>query len=254
MNRFIALIFIFFVSCKTKTVPKPIGIPKLATINIRTKPLIILDAGHGALDPGAINDSLQLYEKNVTRKIVDAVLAIIDTNKITVIQTRPADSNIHRHDRINLANTYNPEMLLTVHINYDKDTAINGFEMGIADSLVTKMDDVDTVSIANPNRTKANKIAMALSNKVASLFPKMRNRNIQTRKDRIWMISAGKYPSVLLEFGFISNKSDLGYINDKQAIKKLAGGIVASLYKELLPTTALKKTKKKKVSLSKSHV
>jgi N-acetylmuramoyl-L-alanine amidase len=242
MSRYIVLIFIFFVSCKTKKPPNITATTVLMdTVKVKRKPLIILDAGHGAIDPGAINDSLQLYEKNVTRKIVDAVIKIIDTNKITVIQTRPADSNIHRHERINLANAYNPDMLLTVHINYHKDTSYNGFEMGIADSLITKMDEKDTISILNPNRIKANKIATALSSKVASLFPKMRNRNIQTRKDRIWMISAGKYPSVLLEFGFISNKNDLLYITDKKAIKKLAGGIVASLYNELLPKKELKK-------------
>jgi N-acetylmuramoyl-L-alanine amidase len=244
MSRYIVLIFVFFLGCKAKEPAKPIGTIKLRTIKFRAKPVLILDAGHGAIDPGAINDSLNLYEKNVTRKIVDAVLAIIDTNKISVVQTRPADSNIHRHDRINLANTYHPDLLLTVHINYDKDTSYNGFEMAISDSLVTKMDEKDTISILNPNKVKAEKIATTFSNKVAGLFPKMRQRKMKIRDDRIWMICAGNYPSVLLEFGFISNKNDLEYITDKKSIKKLAAGIVESIYKELLPITKTKhKTK-----------
>jgi N-acetylmuramoyl-L-alanine amidase len=247
MHRNIVLIFVFFISCKTNKQPVPINIVKTDSVKIRTKPLIILDAGHGALDPGAVNDSLHLYEKNLTRKIVDAVLSIIDSNKITVVQTRPADSNIHRHNRINFANTFNPDMLLTIHINQHDDTTYNGFEIDIADSLITKMDERDTISIVNPNKLKARKIANALSNKVASLFPKMHNRNISIRKDRIWMISAGNYPSVLLEFGFISSKKDLLYLTDKKAIKKLAGGIVASIYKELLPNADLGKQKANKI-------
>jgi N-acetylmuramoyl-L-alanine amidase len=251
MNKFIVLVFVFFIGCKETETAKLISGIKLHTIKIKMKPVLILDAGHGAIDPGAINDSLNLYEKNVTRKIVDAVLAIIDTNKISVVQTRPADSNIHRHDRINLANTHNPDMLLTVHINYDKDTSYNGFEMAISDSLVTKMDEKDTISISNPNKLKAEKMATTFSNKVAGLFPKMRHRKIKIRSDRIWMICAGNYPSLLLEFGFISNKNDLEFITDKKSIKKLAMGIVESIYKELLPIT---KTKHKSKNYSKTKI
>jgi N-acetylmuramoyl-L-alanine amidase len=247
MSRYIVLVFVIFIGCNAREMAKPIGNIKMHAIKFRAKPLLILDAGHGAIDPGAINDSLNLYEKNVTRKIVDAVLAIIDTNKISVVETRPADSNIHRHDRINLANTYNPDLLLTVHINYDKDTSYNGFEMAISDSLVTKIDERDTISISNPNKLKAEKIATTFSNKVADLFPKMRQRRIKIREDRIWMICAGNYPSVLLEFGFISNKNDLGYITDKKSIKKLATGIVESIYKELLPIRKIIKKKKAKI-------
>jgi N-acetylmuramoyl-L-alanine amidase len=246
MRGCIILLILFIIGCNSKEQAKKIGNINLHSIKFNSKPLLVLDAGHGAVDPGAVNDSLNLFEKNVTRKIVDAVLALIDTNKICVVQTRPADTNIHRHDRINLANLYNPDMLLTVHINQHPDTTFSGFEMGIADSLVTYMDDKDTISIANPNRLRAKKIATTLSNKVAGLFPKMKNRNIQYRKDRIWMISAGRFPSILLEFGFINNRNDLAYLTDKKSLKKLAGGIVESIYKELLPNTNLKKVKTNK--------
>jgi N-acetylmuramoyl-L-alanine amidase len=252
MNRFLVLFFVIFCGCKAKEEGKMAGFIKVHAVQFKTKPVLILDAGHGSIDPGAINDSLNLYEKNVTRKIVDAVLSIIDTNRISVIQTRPGDSNVHRHDRISYANTYNPDMLLTVHINYDKDTACNGFEMALADSLVTKMDEKDTISIPNPNKVRAEKIATTFTNKIASLFPEMRQRKIKVRDDRIWMISAGRYPSLLLEFGFINNKKDLGYITDKKAISKLAGGIVESIYKELLPLKKIKskgKSKSKKIKV-----
>ncbi len=100
--------------------------------------------------------------------------------------------------------------------------------------FVKKMDDKDTISVSNPNKEKALKIANTFSNKIASLFPQMRHRKLKVRTDRIWMICAGKYPSVLLEYGFISNKNDLAYINDKKSIHKLANGIVDCVYAELL--------------------
>ncbi len=235
MNNHLIILFFLIVSCKVKTKPVVIVKPKIDTVKIDNRPVLVLDAGHGAVDPGAVNDSLKLYEKNVTRKIVDAVLKTIDTNKIRVIQTRPLDSNIHRHQRIKLANLYNPNLLLTVHINNEKDTSYNGFEIGYADSLITFMDDKDTLSISNPNKVKAEIVASTLSKKIGAAFPLMRNRFVKKRKDRIWMIVAGKYPSVLIEFGFINSRKDLVYLTDSKAINKLASAITASVYKELLP-------------------
>jgi N-acetylmuramoyl-L-alanine amidase len=231
---YIFILIIAFTSCRDNKNADQDGNDKKVFIT-RTRPILVLDAGHGARDPGAVNDSLQLYEKNVTRKIVDEVIARIDTTKIQVIQTRPGDSNIHRHERIKLANKYFPDLLLTVHINHDLDTTYNGFEMSYCDSLVVHMDHDDTISIANPNRETSKKYVKKFVHKIARQFPKMRNRYFNARKDRIWMICAGRYPSLLLEFGFISNRKDLAYLTDKKAIAKLADTITESLYETLLP-------------------
>jgi N-acetylmuramoyl-L-alanine amidase len=254
MNRYLVFVFILIASCKPKKViiGKAVIMAKVDTVVVKDKPIVILDAGHGGPDPGAINDSLTLYEKNVTRQIVDAVLSIVDTNKVTVIQTRPKDNDVHRHDRIALANSYKPDLLFTAHINFDKDTLVNGFEMELSDSLVVKMDEKDTISMLNPNKEKALKIATVFNEKIAALFPEMKNRNVVIRKDRIWMVCAGKYPSVLMEFGFISSNKDLMYLTDKKAIKKLAGGIVNCFYKLLLPKVDPKKVKKQKKQKAKS--
>jgi N-acetylmuramoyl-L-alanine amidase len=110
------------------------------------------------------------------------------------------------------------------------------------------MNDKDTISVSNPNKTKALKIASTFSNKIARMFPEMRHRKLKVRTDRIWMICAGKYPSVLLEYGFISNKKDLAYINDIKTINKLAKGIVDCIYAELLSKEQGKKVNTKPAS------
>ena len=78
---------------------------------------IVIDAGHGGPDPGAINIKLNILEKNITRKVVDAVMSMIDTTKYTVLETRPNDSNIHRHSRIDLANKFKTDLLISFHCN-----------------------------------------------------------------------------------------------------------------------------------------
>jgi N-acetylmuramoyl-L-alanine amidase len=212
--------------------PMPIVEVKKDTIEkpYRIKPLIIIDAGHGGEDPGAVNDSLKLYEKNITRKIVDGILNNIDTQKVTVIQTRPKDLNIHRHTRIDTANKYWPDLLLTVHINYDKDTTINGFEMAYNDSILHHANSTDTINQNNPYKSQLYKYSNLFNKKIAINFPKMRIRNINVRKDRIWMIYAGNYPSLLMEFGFISNRKDLTELVNKKSLQKLSKAIVKGLY------------------------
>jgi N-acetylmuramoyl-L-alanine amidase len=232
--RYLVLVFLI-IACKQKP-QKPIAVkpPPPDSTLVHKLPILILDAGHGAIDPGAVNDSLKLYEKNLTRAIVDATIKHIDTTKITVIQTRPNDTNIHRHQRIIYANQFSPNLLLTVHINNSADTTYNGFEMSYADSLVTYMDDYDTISIANPNRDTAAVIANVFEKQVAKQFPAMRWRPIKKRKDRIWMICAGRYPSIMLEFGFLNNRKDLKYLTDKKEIEKLGAALHKAIEQALL--------------------
>lgn len=228
------LFLLLIISCQNRKQPDALQNKEKKKAVKRTRPILVLDAGHGAIDPGAVNDSLNLYEKDITRNIADAILEKIDTNKIQVIETRPGDTNIHRHERIKKANLYQPDLLLTIHVNGDPDTTYNGFEMSYADSLVVHMDHKDTISILNPNREKAAKYVKTFIPKIAKKFPLMRNRYYHARKDRIWMICAGRYPSLLLEFGFINNRKDLAYLTSKKAISKLADSITESVYEVLL--------------------
>lgn len=200
------------------------------TILQRTKPLIIIDAGHGGRDPGAVNDSLKLYEKNLTRKITDALLKKLDTSLITPVETRVGDEFTDRHIRIQNANRYRPDMLLTIHINFDEDTLSNGFEVSFNDTIIDKFTDTDTFKIANPNKQVLKKYGNIIHQKIAKSFPMMKPRGIKIRKDDIWMIYAPKYPSLLLEFGFISNRKDLTVLQNDKQIQKLAETLKHSLY------------------------
>lgn len=234
LNRLLFFSFIFLLACNAPKVEPVVAVVKQDTIIAKPKnlkPVLILDAGHGGPDPGAVNDSLNLYEKNVTRKLVDAILKKIDTNKISVIQTRKKDENIDRHQRIRNANLYNPDLLLSIHNNFDDDTTINGFEINISDSTIMHTTEKDTLRKQNPNKDSCIKYASIIEKNIRTSFPKMKPRNIYVRKDNIWMICSPMYPSVLVEFGFISNNKDLQYLTNKKEIEKFANSIVKSIYK-----------------------
>jgi N-acetylmuramoyl-L-alanine amidase len=227
--------FFLFTSCNSKTKKNSDNIGALTEQKKqRTKPVLVIDAGHGGRDPGGVNDSLKLYEKNVTRNIVDALLKDIDTNKVTVIQTRIGDENPHRHKRIEYANTFEPDLLLTIHTNSEStDTTYNGFEISYNDSLIDKINGLDTVKFFNPYKDKLHSYCSIIQKKVSKVFPKMRIRGIKPRKDDIWMIYAVTYPSILFEFGYITNKKDALIMRDKKEIKRLSEALKNSVYEIL---------------------
>ena len=234
LTRLLFFYFLLLTSCNTPKIEPVAGVVKQDTIIVKPKnlkPVLILDAGHGGLDPGAVNDSLNLFEKNVTRKLVDAILKKIDTNIISVIQTRKNDENINRHLRISNANSYNPDLLLSIHNNFDDDTTINGFEINISDSTIMHTTEKDTLRNQNPNKDSCIKFASIIEKNLRESFPKMKPRNVYIRKDNIWVICSTLYPSILVEFGFISNNKDLQYLTNKKEIDKFAASIVKSIYK-----------------------
>lgn len=207
------------INVKSKTILDTVFVPD-------NKIHIILDAGHGGPDVGAINYKYNIYEKNIARKMVDAVLAIADTSKYSILQTRPLDSNIHRHTRIQLANKFKPDLLLSFHCNSFKDASWNGIEIHISDSSLNYP---DTTSKINPHKQINLNIADKLMNNICYSFPNMQRRKIVSRKDRIWIIYAGNYPSVLIEWGYISNKKDIETMKDPEAHKILAEAVWQSV-------------------------
>jgi N-acetylmuramoyl-L-alanine amidase len=241
MRFFIFTIFcISLFSCKKFTSPPlqsakvvPFFIPQEGAVRL---PVLILDAGHGGEDPGAINDSIPLYEKDATRAIVDATIKYIDPRKIKVIQTRPGKENVHRHDRIKFANANRPNLLMTVHINSARDTTVNGFEVGYSDSLFVSTLGKDTIKKYNPFKLQLQQYSQMFMKRIATNFPEMKYREVAVRKDDIWMIYAVNYPSILVEFGFISNRKDATLLKNPEKIKligkTLAQGITEILVKK----------------------
>lgn len=183
---------------------------------------IVIDAGHGGQDPGAVNKKLNLFEKNICRQIVDAIIANADTTKYYILETRPLDSNIHRHTRIENANLFNPRLLLTIHNNSFISSKYDGTEISYSDS---SLNTIDSTSKVNPNKQLCIPLADSLSKNIAYVFPNMVNRGIRVRKDRIWMIYAGNYPSILVEFGYLSNPEDAKVLTDPLAHELLAKAI-----------------------------
>ena len=83
---------------------------------------VVIDAGHGGKDPGAISANKKLYEKDVTLKVALMVGESIKKNhpEVKVLYTRKTDVFVGLNDRARMANKANADLFISIHTNAAK--------------------------------------------------------------------------------------------------------------------------------------
>ncbi len=88
--------------------------------NLQRQPLkgrtIVLDAGHGGSQPGALGPT-RLLEKEPNLKLTLKLKALLEKEGVRVLLTREADSTVELYDRVEFAAGGDGEMLLSLHNN-----------------------------------------------------------------------------------------------------------------------------------------
>lgn len=248
--KFLAYIFllsVLFFSCKEeKPAPTPAKkkgywttLDKIRTKTPNKRPVIILDAGHGGRDPGGLShhDSVELNvkEKDLTLLMSEALYKKLDKKRFNVIRIRKKDTFFHRHERTKFIEQANPDLLISLHTNWDKDTSINGFEFAYSGRILNYVDtnrkkpDGDTINIKNPFSEQLTKYCLTFSENTKRAFPQMRRRHLKAREDRIWMLYGVHYPSLLVEFGFVTGKEDIFVYQEEENLNKFVDVLAKSI-------------------------
>ncbi len=83
---------------------------------------IALDAGHGGGDPGAVGPT-DLYEKDVNLEIAEKVKAMLEEFDVIVNMIRTDDTDINVDDRVEEANNWGADLMISIHQNSSSSTA-----------------------------------------------------------------------------------------------------------------------------------
>lgn len=155
---------------------------------------LVLDAGHGGNDPGAVGNGLQ--EKDLTLSICQLAQAHIKKHypDITCLLTRASDVTTTLSTRTNFANSKKADALVSVHINSAASVTANGFE-----SFVYTTDGFDSKSVA---------LQKKLHPALAKLWTEKNRSDRGMKKASFHMVREFKGAAVLVEIGFIVNKQD----------------------------------------------
>lgn len=174
----------------------------LAGLVPRSGSTIVLDAGHGGSDAGAQRGSVQ--EKELTLSIAKATQKVLESRGIKVIMTRDSDTFVSLQDRVNITNSVNPDLFLSVHINAMESTnTIYGIETyyqnAVSQALASAIHESLTSDLEAPDR--------------------------RIRKARFVVINRTEVPAVLAEVGFISNKAERDKLVSADYQEKIANAL-----------------------------
>lgn len=215
--------------------------------------VIVIDAGHGGKDPGALGAFSR--EKDINLAIALRTGEYIERNikNVTVIYTRKDDSTVELYDRPKIANKANADLFISIHTNSTSSRKVMGAEtwimghakdqanlevamnenavMLLEDDYSTKYEGFDPKSSESYIMfTLTQKVfqdqSTDLATKIQQQFRERVNRNDRDVKQAgFWVLYKTKMPSVLVETGFITNPTEEKYLNSKEGQDYLASSI-----------------------------
>lgn len=102
-----------------------VPLKKLFGLSVKT---IVIDAGHGGIDPGAIGKRGTL-EKDITLDIAQRLkIKLEQSSGFRILLVRDSDTTIPLNQRVAYANSYDTDLLVSIHVNYLPDRSTNAVE------------------------------------------------------------------------------------------------------------------------------
>ncbi|MCD8207327.1 MAG: N-acetylmuramoyl-L-alanine amidase [Bacteroidales bacterium] len=226
--------------------------------DIRLK-TVVIDAGHGGKDAGAISKDKKTYEKNITLAIAKAFGKKIEDAypDVKVIYTRTTDVFVELGERAAIANRNKADLFVSVHINSNESASPSGFSAHILgqssnanrdlfsanlelskreNSVILLEEDYDTKYQGFDPQDSESLIFFNLMQNAyyeqSILFaadvvqalgggPIKKDRGIS--QNPFLVLWRTTMPAVLLELGFISNVEDLKVLNSTTGRDQIAG-------------------------------
>jgi N-acetylmuramoyl-L-alanine amidase len=218
--------------------------------NDASRPLVVIDAGHGGHDPGAISPGSGLREKDLTLKVALAIKdALLKSGRVRVALTREDDHFLVLQDRYGLARKLGAQLFISIHcdsaandgasgatvytlseVASDKEAARLAARENKADiiagvDLGSQNPDISSILIDLTQRETMNAsagFARLLGRESMPLIPIKANYH---RMASLMVLKAPDMPSVLFETGYISNQQDAEFLASTEGQRKVAQGV-----------------------------
>jgi len=200
-------------SADQKTITVSVFIPDIKDILPDT--LIVLDAGHGGSDPGAIGGALGLKEKNVTLDVVKRIARLLTSYGARVILTRSADEYVTLDDRVRIANSAGADLFVSIHMNANNSNLLKG----TSTYYVRSCNDSKRLG-------KSRQLAGCIQNALLTTL-QLQDKNV--RQADFVVIRDTTMPAVLAEVAYISNPEEEKLMTTEQFLENAAMGIVKGI-------------------------
>src|SRR6267378_524035 len=186
-------------------------LPKKTVTKDTTKTFktVVVDAGHGGKDNGAYR-RYGGAEKIATLDVAKRLERKLRESQLKTVMTRSSDVFISLDERVSIENAQKNSIFVSIHFNDSRRRGIHGYE---------------TYYHSSNSRELADRIQQKLM-----MMRHSANRGVKTANFRVLRLA--KYPAVLVECGFLSNRREGGEARDSDYRDQLADKIAEAIIEQ----------------------
>jgi N-acetylmuramoyl-L-alanine amidase len=232
----------------------PRDLPRILGSRRPDRPLVVIDAGHGGKDPGAISPITNRREKDVTLAVAKAIRdALAASGRVRVAMTREDDRFLVLSDRYEIARRMKADLFISIHadaaphnddargatiytlseVASDKEAAL----LAARENQADRLGDAPLSEDASVNRILidlAQRESMNVSAGFAALLKREGSAYFPFRPDfhrfaSLIVLKAPDVPSILFETGYLTNPVDLAYIESSDGQRRIALGMKSAI-------------------------
>ena len=195
-------------------------------------PIIVLDAGHGGADGGAVGYDGTL-EKDLNLQITKTLADLLRVSGYDVIMTRTEDVMLSTDDgigsskmqdlkqRLSISSEHPDTITISIHCNKFPSASCKGLQVYHSDS------------------EKAAALAESVQSSVATILQTGNKRQIKKADSSIYLLHRAKNPSILIECGFLSNPDECASLSDQGYQKQLSAILLCAISSKYPPNSIL---------------
>lgn len=202
------------------------------------KPRIVIDAGHGGIDRGAIS-SHGLQEKDLCLALSNQVMQYLETFGYEAYVTRSDDSTLLLDERCKKANAIHADFFVSIHANAAPNKKAHGIETFYAGLSQVKplfsthhpTSAAFLVQYSRGHENKSYEFASTVHNVVcaqmARINPHVADRGVKKAASHILL--GTRMPAILIEVGFLTNDIESTFLASIEYQKKMAFAIAQGI-------------------------
>ena len=212
---------------------------------------LVLDPGHGGRDPGAVSPA-GTQEKTIVLDVAQRLKEKLEVQGFDVLLTRDRDTFVSLAERSDFANQARAELFISIHANAADNREACGFEcyflseaktdwertVAARENAALELERTDSTPAGdeleliltdlaqNEYLTEASELALSIQEKTV---PHARVMNRGVRQANFFVLRNNYMPAVLVECGFLTNRSEDKLLCTPKHRERLAEGICAGI-------------------------
>ncbi len=173
--------------------------------------ILVIDAGHGGKDGGALSRDEKYLEKNMNLEILLELKKLLDEEDIKVYYTRTSDETVYLRPRVELGNAVDCDYFISIHCNANNSSSPNGSEVLYYNNEFKGV--------------KTHDLAKLFSQELGNVIPLQNKGIVERHYEDLYIMDHATVPMILIEVGYLTNHNDMNYLSKEQNRKKIAKGI-----------------------------